>query len=249
MIETECLSPTRAPNTIAEERLPLTRMSRVRAVALSLLTPPEKGVFIRSHSKDKKRGWRAVTKEVLGRPVRDLIDHAIPPWSRVIDIGCGRGTLAFRLARKNCFVHGIDIDCDTIATAQRQKTETGISKIQFSEADAATLSEISDQSFDYAVVSLVLHCLPENTCLKILREAKRVARRIIIADYTAQRRENFAAHVVFVLEIHAGHSQNFKIFSEGGGIERLLEKAGLQTKEEHLTSSGLIKVILAEKRK
>ena len=53
----------------------------------------------------------------LGYPSsHTLALEAVPPGSRVLDLGCGRGLLAAELKKKGCQVHGVD--CDPAAGCQ-----------------------------------------------------------------------------------------------------------------------------------
>ena len=198
---------------------------------------------------------RAVAYEKLIDPllekVRGLITKYIPQDSSVVDIGCGTGALAFRLAKENgCSVHGVDLATGKIARANDRKANANFPKVQFSEADATKLEGISDQQFDCATMSLFLHSLPENVRHQVLQEAMRVAKRIVIADYVTKQPRSFSGLAVKGIERFAGgeHFQSFKQFSEGGGLETLLEKIGLKIVEEQLNPSKTVRVVVVKRQ-
>lgn len=198
---------------------------------------------------------RAVVYEKLIDPllekVRDIVSDFIPENNTVIDIGCGTGALAFKLAKdKDCTVYGVDLAQGKIARANDKKGNAH-AKVKFSKTDATNLTGISDNQFDYATMSLFLHSLPKNIRNQVLQEAKRVAKRIVIADYTTEQPKSFSGLAVKGIERFAGgqHFQSFNQFRASGGLEPLLEEAGLVIIEERIHPSKTVRIIISEKRK
>lgn len=199
--------------------------------------------------------FRAVAYEKLIDPllekVRGLISDFIQQNSNVIDIGCGTGALAFRLAKdKDCAVHGVDLASGKIARAKDRKANATFPKVQFLETDATSLEGISGQQFDVATMSLFLHSLPENVRRQVLQEAIRVAKKLVIADYVTQQPKNFSGFAVRGIERFAGgeHFQSFRQFSESGGLEALLVQTGLRVVKEQLNPSKTVRVVVVEKQ-
>lgn len=107
--------------------------------------------------------------------------------SRLLDVGCGSGGPAMRLAyRTGASVVGIDVLEEGIATATRLAEERGLSdRLRFVRTDAGGPLPFADESFD-AVVSIDVMCHLPNR-LEILREWHRVAApgaRILYTDPT-----------------------------------------------------------------
>jgi ubiquinone/menaquinone biosynthesis C-methylase UbiE len=78
----------------------------------------------------------------------------------VLDVGCGPGDLALRLAelRPGLKVVGIDISADMVRLAARQAAASPhAARLRFERADAANLSGFPDASFEAAVSSISLH--------------------------------------------------------------------------------------------
>lgn len=198
---------------------------------------------------------RAIVYEKLIDPllekVRILISEFISQNSTIVDIGCGTGALAFCLAKdKNCSIRGVDLAPGKIARAKDRKANADFPKVHFAVADATSLEWISDQQFDVATMSLFLHSLPENVRRQVLQEAIRVAKRLIIADYVTKQPKSFSGVAVKGIERFAGgeHFQSFKQFSESGGLETLLEEAGLKIAEEKLNPSKTVRVVVVERQ-
>jgi ubiquinone/menaquinone biosynthesis C-methylase UbiE len=93
---------------------------------------------------------------------------AIKSDSRIIDIGAGKGLLAQAMARQfNARVTMVDV------------ASYNQSDLPLTVCDSRALA-FADNSFDYAVLSFVLHhtCDPD----AILREAVRVARAVVVIE-------------------------------------------------------------------
>jgi homoserine O-acetyltransferase len=104
----------------------------------------------------------------------DTIINLIEPHSRVLDIGCGDGELLRRLAiEREVQGLGMEISERKIVAC----VERGVSVIQ-ADIDEG-LSELPDQSFDYAVLSMTLQVVKDP--LFVLREMLRVSKRAIVS--------------------------------------------------------------------
>lgn len=79
------------------------------------------------------------------------------PGSRVLEYGCGTGSLAFELAEAGAAVTAIDISPVAIQTAHEQATARGL-KIDFVEMDAEDL-RFDPDTFDVVCGSGILHHL------------------------------------------------------------------------------------------
>jgi SAM-dependent methyltransferase len=91
---------------------------------------------------------------------------------RVLDVGCGTGSLAFALAQNPRIgsIHGIDFSPVYIEHARQQARD---SRLVFQVADARALP-FEDASFDHSLASLVLPFIPDVD--GAMREMRRVTR-------------------------------------------------------------------------
>ena len=109
---------------------------------------------------------------------------------RVLDFGCGTGTLLLMIesAMKNGEIHGIDIDPEVLAIAQHKITKAN-GRSMLREYDGGILPYSADY-FDSVVSSLVLHHLSTDQKKVSLAEIRRVLKpgcEVIIMDFGVQR--------------------------------------------------------------
>jgi len=107
------------------------------------------------------------------RPDYSIIAEWIEPGSRVLDLGCGDGTLLDYLNfNKSVTGYGIEIDDDNITKCIR----AGVNVIHSDLNEG--LSEFDEDSFDYVVLSLTLQAMQRPDLL--LQEMMRVGSEGIV---------------------------------------------------------------------
>ena len=175
-------------------------------------------------------GW--VTADELER-FADRLE--LGPGSRLLDVGCGSGGPALRLAeRSGASVVGIDLLEEGIATATRLAGERGLAdRVRFVRADAGGPLPFADGSFD-AVISVDVMChLPDR--LDILREWHRVTTpgaRVLFTDPT------IVTGLVTDAELADRSAVGVYVFSAGSLDETLLADAGFElVRSEDLTAN------------
>jgi SAM-dependent methyltransferase len=155
--------------------------------------------------------------------------------SRLLDVGCGSGGPALRLAEITCaHVVGIDLLEEGIATATRLAKERGIDdRARFSRVDAGERLPFDDRSFDAAISIDVMCHLPDR--LALLREWRRVTApgaRILFTDPT------IVTGLVTDAEIAARSSVGIYVYSAHSVNEALISEAGFElVRREDLTEN------------
>ncbi len=111
---------------------------------------------------------------------RTLIDPALfarlgrlPKGARVLDLGCGNGYIARRLARRGARVIGVDASAPLLERAKAREAAEPLD-IRYCLGDAAHLSEIPTASVDVVVANMSLMDIADGA--SAIREVGRVLR-------------------------------------------------------------------------
>jgi ubiquinone/menaquinone biosynthesis C-methylase UbiE len=119
---------------------------------------------------------------------QQLINLAGPkPGERILDLGCGTGTLTLMIQKSQprARITALDGDEKVLAIARRKALSAGMQSIRWDRGLAYDLP-YPDMSFDLVFSSLVIHHLSLPDKQKTFREVKRTLRpggRFFIADF------------------------------------------------------------------
>ncbi|MBI3476345.1 MAG: class I SAM-dependent methyltransferase [Acidobacteria bacterium] len=192
---------------------------------------------------------RLTTREAMFKDAL-LREANIQDGYRVLDLGCGTGTLAVfaKYAHRGAEVFGLDGDPEVLKLA-RAKLETAGIEVQFDQGLASALP-YADESFDRVLSSLFFHHLPSEMKLEAMREVLRVLRaggEFHIADWG--KATSLAMRVAFVgvqlLDGFATTTDNVR-----GLLPDLLGLAGfeeVQTTNSYVTILGTLSLYRARK--
>jgi ubiquinone/menaquinone biosynthesis C-methylase UbiE len=153
--------------------------------------------------------WLAVLY-CLGREPRmrerTLGVAGVAAGERVLDVGCGTGTLALAAKRRvgaNGSVHGVDASQEMIARAQTKTARSGL-LVEF-KVGAAQALPFPDAQFDVVLCTLALHHLPEDARVAAIGEMHRVIKpggRVLIVEFGKRQRVLALLHPVAFLHAH-----------------------------------------------
>jgi methionine biosynthesis protein MetW len=114
------------------------------------------------------------TGEVVLRADLALVAEQIPAGSRVLDLGCGSGSLLrYLITHKNCSGTGVDSDDRQVLRAIRR----GIPVIDLDIESG--LPDFADDSYDTVVMSRTLQAIRHPR--RLLEEMGRVGHRVIVS--------------------------------------------------------------------
>ncbi len=112
----------------------------------------------------------------------------VQPGEKVLDVGCGTGSLAIAAAAKGGKIHGIDAAPEMIERARRKANKAGMN-IDFHTGLVEAI-DFPDDTFDVVLSSLMVHHLPDSIKSKAFSEMHRVLRpggRLFIVDFEPPR--------------------------------------------------------------
>lgn len=158
---------------------------------------------------------------------RALLEQAsLQPAYRVLDVGCGTGTLALLIKKEHpaVTVIGIDPDPKALARAERKAERAEVS-VHFERGFADALP-FSDATFDRVFSSLMFHHLGTNEKGESLREIRRVLRPGGRLEFLDLASPNAHAHGFLSRLIHS-HQQMKDNVDER--IVELMQAAGFVT--------------------
>lgn len=134
-------------------------------------------------TRGRERRYRARVLDVTG----------IASGVRMLDIGCGTGTLAiaaWRRSQPGGQVIGIDASENMVEVARRDARRAQ-ADIEFRCGDATSLP-LDGAQFDLIVINAVLHAIPADRRRRCLAEAKRVLKpggRLVLVDFGGNARD------------------------------------------------------------
>jgi SAM-dependent methyltransferase len=165
--------------------------------------------------------------------LEDMIIDLIGEKCSVLEIGCGPGALACRLADKCSKVTAIDISERMIEYANRKKNKGKMDKVEFICMAAAQLSAESRARFarfDYTVSAFCLHEMEPQQRSEAVENCLMKSDKMIIADYMAPFPKSLVGIGNTIMEKLAGksHYQNFCDWQASGGIDGFVEGLGLK---------------------
>ena len=110
--------------------------------------------------------WEGLWTGPFLAPLREAGTHGI------LELGCGTGNDAARLAREGYRVAAIDLSAEAVARAQARFG----SNVRFLVADMALPLPFRDASFDAVMSNVALHMFPDRVTRLVFAEIRRLVR-------------------------------------------------------------------------
>ena len=136
---------------------------------------------------------------------KHIVDNFIIPGDKVLDIGCGTGTLAVMMAAKGASVEGFDISKSMLAVAEEKvrsaNLEHNVTLMTIGVAEMETTFQ--DESFDKIIATLVFSELSKDEQIYALQESKRILKKqglLIIGDEIVPR-SGFNRWIHFIIRL------------------------------------------------
>jgi SAM-dependent methyltransferase len=173
--------------------------------------------------------WRALSARTKADHVVALLERAGVRPQRLVEIGCGVGSLLAELARRGVApeLEGFDLSAAAIDIARGHD----LPGVSFEAFDGARVP-VSDRAYDVAVLSHVLEHVPEPGAL--LAEAARVAAWVLV-EVPLERNRSAARPAKRAEAARIGHVQ----FFDRAAVRALCATAGLDVRAELADPLGL----------
>jgi ubiquinone/menaquinone biosynthesis C-methylase UbiE len=174
---------------------------------------------------------RATTRESRFKSL--LIDQAAPsPGQRILDLGCGTGTLALQVKRRQpgADVVGLDADPEMLAQARGKARQAGV-ELELTEGYSTQLP-YEEASFDRVLSTLFFHHLDPDPKRQTAREIARVLRpggELHVADWgpPSDVVMRLAFQGIRLLDGFSNTAANYR-----GELPAIFDGAGLTAAEE-----------------
>jgi len=144
------------------------------------------------------------------------------PNSKVIEFGCGNGDLLFKLAPRISDGLGIDLSESLIAYAEQRRLSEGMKNIVFERYDLAEEFKY-DEDYDYAIASLLLHVMPQDKAIALLKRMLDISATSLICEFVKPENLKQSA-LLWMDQRFSGHYQNFKTYQQNNYMDGLLQK-------------------------
>ena len=190
----------------------------------------------KSHHGEATRGevihWAPVYNAVFGPLIRRthaaVVElAAVSAGERVLDVGCGTGSLAIALKASvgpTGLVHGIDASPEMIEVAQRNASKAGADVSL--QAGLAEAIPFPDGTFGLVVSQLAIHHLPDDLKPAAFNEMHRVLKsegRCLIVDFEPPRSApgRLVARMLLGPMMMATNVTNYRALLENAGFNRI----------------------------
>jgi len=183
--------------------------------------------------------------------VRNVVLGQIAPGQRLLDLGCGSGTLAVAAARAGAEVVAIDRSAAMLSLARQKAAAAGVA-VDFRQGDVA-FPPLGGERFDVATATFVLGELSGDSAALVLRraaEALSPGGRLVIADEVAPA--SLGARFLVGLLRAVQWVVSFLVLEQVAPTRRhpwrtLLAGAGLELVPERSSRSGSLVVLVGRR--
>ena len=173
-----------------------------------------------------------------------IVAEYVAPGSKVLDVGCGTGSLMLRLAPDAAEVVGVELSPAMAEYASRRiGPEADNVSVIVGDVSGA-FRDTPDDYFDVATMALVLHEMPSEARVPVLVEVTRVAKRLLCLEYRVPMPWNVPGARNRLIEALAGfeHFGAFRDFCRRGGTAGITESCELRCRNLRYPDKGTFDV-------
>jgi demethylmenaquinone methyltransferase/2-methoxy-6-polyprenyl-1,4-benzoquinol methylase len=199
------------------------------------------------------RGIALLSLGAADRCKKKLVEENVRPGSKVLEIGCGTGTMAVLAALRGAEVLAFDVSAAMLEVARRKIDASGVAgRIQLEETGISSMDKLASRSFDLVMSTLVFSELSHDERTYALRHSYRVLEsggRIAIADEARPRSlaKRWAHGVVRIPLLIATFALTQTTTSAVDGLPELVAEAGFRIESEQRSSLDSFLYLVARK--
>jgi ubiquinone/menaquinone biosynthesis C-methylase UbiE len=119
---------------------------------------------------DDARFWNGIAQKYSAKPVANvpaferkkaITRQHLRPDSRVLELGCGTGTLALEMARHASHIQAMDISAEMLRIAEQKREAQGVTNVTFRQGTLDGGHPYQPESFDSTWAYSILHLVPD----------------------------------------------------------------------------------------
>jgi demethylmenaquinone methyltransferase/2-methoxy-6-polyprenyl-1,4-benzoquinol methylase len=200
------------------------------------------------------RGLKLLSLGKIDKIKEKIAKEFVKDGEKVLEIGCGTGTLALMMAARGAFVVGFDVSKGMLEVAKEKvRASRAEESVKLEEKGVAEMDSFEDESFDKIVSTLVFSELSSDEQIYALEESKRILKHeglLIIGDEVPPRTilRRVIHHLIrlplaiitFILTQTITHPVK--------GLEEKIRKVGFEVVSCDRSFSESFEIIVAKKR-
>jgi demethylmenaquinone methyltransferase/2-methoxy-6-polyprenyl-1,4-benzoquinol methylase len=198
------------------------------------------------------RGIALLSLGAADRCKKKLVAENVRPGSRVLEIGCGTGTMAILAGRAGAEVLAFDVSGAMLEVARRKIDASGLAdRIRLEERGVSGMDKLAEERFDLVMSTLVFSELSRDGTYA-LRHSYRVLKtggRLAIADEARPRSlaKRLAHGAVRIPLLIATFALTQTTTSAVDGLSDLVAEAGFRIESEERRSLDSFLYLVARK--
>jgi 2-polyprenyl-3-methyl-5-hydroxy-6-metoxy-1,4-benzoquinol methylase len=177
----------------------------------------------------------------------EKLEKYLPSRDRILDYGCGTGTLSLRFAGRVKEIHGIDFASGMIEIAQRNAAESGVDNAHFMQATIFD-ERLEKGSYDAALAWGILHLVDDrNLVVKRINELLKPGGVLVSAtECMGEKKTPTTSLLSFLMKIGIFPiSLNYFTVAE---LEESITGAGFQIVQKEIMGDNPVSCFIAAKK-
>ncbi len=177
----------------------------------------------------------------------EKLEKYLPGSDRVLDYGCGTGTLSLRFAGRVKEIHGIDFAAGMIEVAQRKAAESGVDNARFMQATIFD-ERLEKGSYDAVLAWGILHLVDDrNLVVKRINELLKPGGLVVSAtECMAEKKTPITSLLSFLMKIGI-FPISLKFFTVAE-LEESFTGAGFQIVQKEIMGDNPVSCFIAAKK-